>query len=83
MNKELLSPVALTAEQAAKYVGGRNAAQFRREVKAGIWPAPITATSRPRRWSRMQIDERLRGVEKTDTIDPDVAALNKRFGVSK
>jgi hypothetical protein len=33
--------------------------QFRREVAAGHWPAPLPIDSRPRRWSKESLDRRL------------------------
>ena len=35
------SPMALTSDKAAKYVGCRSTNQFRREIDQGIWPQPI------------------------------------------
>jgi hypothetical protein len=72
----------LTADEAAKYIGCKSAAQFRREVKAGIWPEPIAPDSRPQRWSIPQLDAALSGGSNGAQIDPHVSAFEKRMGMT-
>ena len=74
-------PMALTVEEAANYVGCRSAQQFRREVKAGIWPRPIAPNSRPQRWSLFQLDAVLHGPKRDNQKDPILAAIEKRRGI--
>ncbi len=75
----MTSALTLIADAAADYVGSRSAAQFRREVAAGVWPAPITRRSRPERWSTYQLDEALRGGAKAE--DSAVAELDRALGL--
>ena len=49
----------LPIDEAAEYVGCKNAAQFQREVDANIWPKPLPIISRPRRWDRLALDAHL------------------------
>ena len=42
---------AIPVDEAARLVGCKNTKQFKREVKAGIWPGPLPINSRPERWS--------------------------------
>lgn len=54
--------------EAAAYVGCKDTAQFVREVKRGIWPAPII-NSRPPRWAKAALDRRIEaraGIEHTE-----------------
>ena len=74
-------PMALTVEEAANYVGCRSTQQFRREVKAGIWPRPIAPNSRPQRWSIFQLDAALTGGSNSPQTDPHLAAFEKRMGM--
>ena len=74
-------PMALTVEESAHYVGCRSTQQFRREVKAGIWPQPIAPRSRPQRWSVFQLDSALHGPTDRSQADPFLAAVRKRLGV--
>ena len=74
-------PMALTVEESAHYVGCRSTQQFRREVKAGIWPRPIAPDSRPQRWSIFQLDAVLHGPKRDNQKDPILAAIEKRMGV--
>ncbi len=71
--------LTLIAEEAADYVGCRNAAQFRREVAYGVWPKPIAKRSRPQRWSTYALDEALRGSAKID--DGAVLELDRALGL--
>lgn len=48
----------LPRNEAAAYVGCRDAAQFMREVRKGLWPEAIV-NSRPPRWSRAALDRRI------------------------
>ncbi len=75
----MTSALTLIADAAADYVGSRSAAQFRREVAAGVWPQPITKGSRPERWSAYQLDEALRGGTKAK--DSAVAELDMALGL--
>ena len=61
-------PMAMTVDEAAKYVGCRSTRQFRSEIAQGIWPKPIAPKSRPQRWSLFQLDQALRGL-KQPSID--------------
>mgnify|MGYP006894117313 CR=1 FL=1 len=74
-------PLTLTAELAAEYVGCRSAAQFRREVKAGLWPQPCFARSRPQRWSRTQLDGKLTGGDRPEHNSP-LDNLERMLGLS-
>jgi hypothetical protein len=74
-------PMAMTAEEAANYVGCRSTQQFRREIKAGIWPRPIAPNSRPQRWSIFQLDAALTGSSNSPQTDPHLAAFEKRMGM--
>ena len=49
----------LTAVEAAEYVGCKDRPQFMREVRDGHWPKPLDINSRPRRWLRAALDQRL------------------------
>ena len=73
--------MAMTVEEAAHYVGCRSTQQFRREIKAGIWPRPIVPNSRPQRWSKFQLDAALTGGSKETQTDPHLAAFEKRMGM--
>jgi hypothetical protein len=73
---------AVSAELAAKHVGCSSAAQFRREVKQGVWPGPITKRSRPQRWSVPQLDAVLRGETEEAQTDPHLLAFEKRMGMA-
>jgi predicted DNA-binding transcriptional regulator AlpA len=42
----------LPGPDAALFVGCKNYEQFYREVKKGVWPAPLPISSRPLRWDR-------------------------------
>lgn len=58
----------LPRHEAAAYVGCKDAAQFAREVRKGIWPGPIV-NSRPPRWSKLALDRKIEeraGIEHTD-----------------
>lgn len=64
-----MTPRLLPTPEAATYVGcvknGQpDCAKFLREVKAGLWPDATIKDSRPMRWDRLKLDERL---------DPDSA----------
>lgn len=54
-------PRAVSVVEAANYVGCRSVKQFKREVRQGIWPGPITLNSRPQRWSIPQLEKALGG----------------------
>ncbi len=70
----------LTASQAAKYVGCKNARQFRREVGRGIWPAPIARFSRPQRWSKHHLDRAMGALD--EAKDPQLLKLEQALGMS-
>jgi hypothetical protein len=42
--------LTIPLDEAIRRAGCRNASQFWREIKKGIWPAPLV-NSRPPRWS--------------------------------
>jgi len=70
----------LTAEQAAEYVGCKNARQFRREVGRGIWPTPIARFSRPQRWSKQHLDRAMGALD--EAKDPQLLKLEQALGMS-
>lgn len=74
-------PRTLTAEQAAEYLGCRSAAQFRREVAAGVWPKPLVASSRPQRWSIAELESALRPDRSTEQSSA-VVNLERRLGIA-
>ena len=83
MSDGIIRPRAVGIEDAASYVGCRSLKQFRREVKQGLWPGPITLNSRPPRWSLLQLDEALTGKpgeDHGDVITRARARFDKRFG---
>lgn len=69
--------------EAAHIVGARNIDQFRREVKAGIWPKPIVDSKlwRYRRWSVPQLLARLRPDLDDDHNDPVLDEVERRWGM--
>lgn len=69
-------PRAVPIEDAAQYVGCSSVWQFRREIRQGIWPGPITLNSRPQRWSIPQLELALKG---RDDQDGAIAAAQRRF----
>lgn len=77
-----MTPRTLTTAQAATYLGCKSVRQFRREVSAGIWPAPIAKASRPQRWSTAQLDKVLEADRNSASItEKAVADLDSRFGL--
>ena len=74
-------PRTLTADMAASYLGCRSAAQFRREVKAGLWPQPKFGTSRPQRWSVEQLEGVLKE-ERGEAHNPAVNELERFLGIA-
>ncbi len=71
------------SRRAAAYVGS-SYSQFLREVEAGVWPPPIAPKSRPMKWSKPQIDARLRGNDDaTDKSERDrwIDILDRRLGL--
>jgi hypothetical protein len=71
----------LTADDAATYVGCISAAQFRREVRQGVWPAPIAPRSRPQRWSVAQLDAALAPKESASRTPREMTELELRLGI--
>ena len=74
-------PRTLTADMAASYLGCRSAAQFRREVKAGLWPPPKFGNSRPQRWSIEQLDGVLK-TPKGEEHDPHLSQIESILGIA-
>ena len=74
-------PRTLTAELAAEYLGCRSAAQFRREVAAGIWPKPLLMKSRPQRWSIEELERALRP-KRDGKPSPALDSLERRLGIA-
>ena len=75
-------PLTLETRAAAEYCGCKNAAQFRREVKAGIWPGPAITTSRPQRWLTADLDQSLRSEANRATIDDYSIEIDKALGLA-
>lgn len=74
-------PRTLTAELAARYLGCRSAAQFRREVAAGIWPKPLLKQSRPQRWSVEELERALRPGRPGER-NPALDRLERKLGIA-
>lgn len=55
----MIDRLAFTAPEAAELVGCRDASQFLREVRRGVWPAALPIRSRPKRWSRQALERRV------------------------
>ena len=76
------APAMMTVDQAARYVCARSVHQFRREVRAGVWPRPIVYTSRPQRWSKAQLDAAMSpAANDQDKTDPALAAALEALGL--
>lgn len=82
---DFYKPQAIPVAIAAKYVGCVSTKQFRREVRQGIWPGPITLNSRPQRWSIPQLDRALFGEHQDahdDVVERARKQLYKEFGLA-
>ena len=80
--RESSNKLTLPTKQAAKYVGCKNSAQFRREVRRGMWPKPYIESSRPHRWSVAELNASLHKNSINSGLGCEADIIDKLLGIT-